>query len=55
VARLVEKPLASAIEEASALVELAAETGLTVQVGAIKRHDPGLQWARERSVPARAD
>jgi predicted dehydrogenase len=44
---LVEKPLASTIEEASELVELADETGLTVQVGAMKRHDPGLQWARE--------
>jgi predicted dehydrogenase len=43
---LVEKPLAATIEEASELVELADETGLAVQIGAMKRHDPGLQWAR---------
>ena len=44
---LVEKPLASTIEEASEVVQLADETGLTVQIGAMKRHDPGLQWARQ--------
>jgi predicted dehydrogenase len=44
---LVEKPLASTIEEAEALVELVDRTGLKVQVGAMKRHDAGLQWARQ--------
>jgi predicted dehydrogenase len=44
---LVEKPLASTIEEASELVRLADETGLRVQVGAMKRHDTGLEWARQ--------
>jgi predicted dehydrogenase len=44
---LIEKPLASSAGEAAALVELADATGLKVQVGAMKRHDPGLQWARE--------
>jgi predicted dehydrogenase len=44
---LVEKPLTSTVEEARRLVELQAETGLTVQVGAMKRHDPGLSFARD--------
>jgi predicted dehydrogenase len=44
---LVEKPLASTIEEAEALVELVDRTGLKVQVGAMKRHDAGLQWAHQ--------
>jgi predicted dehydrogenase len=42
---LVEKPLASTTEEAETLVELVDKTGLKVQVGAMKRHDAGLQWA----------
>jgi predicted dehydrogenase len=44
---LVEKPLAATIEEASELVELAEATGLKLQIGAMKRHDAGLQWARQ--------
>jgi predicted dehydrogenase len=43
---LVEKPLASTVAEAAALVELTGRTGLKLQVGAMKRHDAGLQWAR---------
>lgn len=43
---LVEKPLASTSAEAAALASLADHTGLIVQVGAMKRHDEGLQWAR---------
>ncbi|MEO3860597.1 Gfo/Idh/MocA family oxidoreductase [Acrocarpospora sp. B8E8] len=43
---LVEKPLASSVREAEALVELVARTGLKLQVGAMKRHDQGLQFAR---------
>ena len=44
---LVEKPLASSVHEAGRLVELQAQTGLTLQVGAMKRHDPGLSFARD--------
>ena len=42
---LVEKPLASTVEEARQLVGVQAETGLTLQVGSMKRHDPGLSFA----------
>jgi predicted dehydrogenase len=44
---LVEKPLATTIEDASRLVALTDQTGLKLQVGAMKRHDAGLQWAHE--------
>jgi len=46
---LVEKPLASTVEEARRLVELQERNGLTttLQVGSMKRHDPGLSFARE--------
>ncbi len=43
---LVEKPLAATSAEAEALVELVDRTGLVLQVGAMKRHDQGLQYAR---------
>ena len=43
---LVEKPLASTAQECAALAELVAQTGLRLQVGAMKRHDAGLQFAR---------
>jgi predicted dehydrogenase len=43
---LVEKPLAPTVDEAADLVRLADRTGLKLQVGAMKRHDAGLQWAR---------
>ena len=43
---LVEKPLAGTAEEASALADLVQRTGLVLQVGAMKRHDQGLQYAR---------
>jgi len=43
---LVEKPLAATVEEASALADLVERTGLVLQVGAMKRHDQGLQYAR---------
>jgi predicted dehydrogenase len=42
---LVEKPLASTSEEAEGLVGLVKQTGLKLQVGAMKRHDAGLQAA----------
>jgi predicted dehydrogenase len=44
---LVEKPLTSTTEEAERLVELVDKTGLKLQVGAMKRHDAGLQWAQQ--------
>jgi predicted dehydrogenase len=43
---LVEKPLATDVEQCSALVAQVAATGLKFQVGAMKRHDAGLQYAR---------
>jgi predicted dehydrogenase len=43
---LVEKPLAATVEQCGALVDLVAQTGLKLQVGAMKRHDAGLQFAR---------
>lgn len=42
---LVEKPLAGTVSEAERLAATAAETGLVLQVGAMKRHDPGVQFA----------
>jgi predicted dehydrogenase len=44
---LVEKPLASTVDEARQLVALQQETGLTLQVGSNKRFDPGLSFARD--------
>ena len=43
---LVEKPLTSTAAQAQDLVELVDRTGLVLQVGAMKRHDQGLQYAR---------
>ena len=43
---LIEKPLASTVAEAQVLVDLVEETGLVLQVGSMKRHDEGVQWAR---------
>jgi predicted dehydrogenase len=42
---LVEKPLAAAVDDAELLAKTAAETGLHLQVGAMKRYDPGVQYA----------
>lgn len=42
---LVEKPLAATVEQCAALVDVVAQTGLKLQVGAMKRHDAGLQFA----------
>ncbi len=44
---LVEKPLGVTSEECRAFARLAATSGLKVQVGAMKRHDPGLEYARD--------
>lgn len=43
---LVEKPLATTAEECGRLVEAVRRTGLKLQVGAMKRHDPGLEFTR---------
>jgi predicted dehydrogenase len=44
---LVEKPLAATVAEAEDLVRRVDESGLVLQVGAMKRHDPGLRYARD--------
>lgn len=44
---LVEKPFASTTEEAAELVDLVGGTNLKLQVGAMKRHDAGVQWAKD--------
>jgi predicted dehydrogenase len=41
-----EKPAASTSEQAAELARLAAERGLKVQIGAMRRHDPGINYAR---------
>jgi predicted dehydrogenase len=43
---LVEKPLATTEQEALELTDLAATAGVKLQVGSMKRHDPGIEFAR---------
>ncbi len=43
---LVEKPVASTTEQAAELVDTVDRSGLVLQVGAMKRHDEGIQHAR---------
>ena len=43
---LVEKPAATSSEEAMRLLQSVGETQLKVLVGNMKRHDPGIQFAR---------
>ena len=43
---LMEKPAASTSEQAAELARLAASRGLTMQIGAMRRHDPGINYAR---------
>jgi predicted dehydrogenase len=43
---LVEKPLGVSVEECTELRDLVASSGLTLQVGHMKRFDEGLQFAR---------
>jgi predicted dehydrogenase len=43
---LVEEPLTATVPKAEDLVELVDRTELTLQVGAMKRHDQGLQYAQ---------
>jgi GFO/IDH/MocA oxidoreductase family protein len=54
---LVEKPLASTVQEAEDLVGLVDRTGLTLQVGAMRRHDRGCSTlvASSPSASARRD
>ena len=42
---LMEKPLAPTVQESEALAALAAERGLVLQPGFMKRHDPGIEYA----------
>lgn len=44
---LVEKPLAGTVAEAEELATIAAASGCRLQVGAMKRHDPGVERAAE--------
>ena len=44
---LVEKPLTPTVPDAEALTNLAESSGLRLQVGAMKRHDPGVEYAAE--------
>jgi predicted dehydrogenase len=44
---LVEKPLAASVAEAEDLVARVDRSGRVLQVGAMKRHDPGLRYARD--------
>jgi predicted dehydrogenase len=43
---LAEKPLAETTAECDQLIRLADEGGLKLQVGCMKRHDPGIEYAR---------
>ena len=44
---LVEKPMTATLEEAEELAAVAATSGRLLQVGTMKRHDPGLIFARD--------
>ncbi|BCP53413.1 oxidoreductase [Kaistia sp. 32K] len=44
---LCEKPLGTSVEEVEALKEVVELTGLTLQVGHMKRFDPGIEAARD--------
>lgn len=46
---LVEKPLASSIDECMRIVDAVKRTGKKVQMGCMKRFDPGLQFAKRFS------
>jgi predicted dehydrogenase len=43
---LMEKPAADTSEQAFRLAKLASDHGLKLQIGAMRRHDPGIQYAR---------
>jgi predicted dehydrogenase len=46
---LVEKPIASTVEEADELIRLAEEKGLVLQVGHVERFNPGVVAAKART------
>jgi predicted dehydrogenase len=48
---LVEKPLADTVAAAEELSRMAADRNLKLQVGAMKRHDPGMEFARRSRGP----
>ena len=43
---LIEKPMTASVPEAEELVRAVAGSGCVLQVGTMKRHDPGLMFAR---------
>jgi len=43
---LVEKPLGETVEACRQLIEVQKRTGMKVQVGSMKRHDPGMAFAK---------
>ncbi len=43
---LMEKPLAASAAQAQRLADAASDRGLHLQTGCMKRHDPGLEYAR---------
>jgi predicted dehydrogenase len=47
---LIEKPMTATVSEAEAVVRAVAESGCVLQVGTMKRHDPGLMFARSAVV-----
>ncbi|MBM3237506.1 Gfo/Idh/MocA family oxidoreductase [Candidatus Poribacteria bacterium] len=44
---LVEKPMAMTVEECEQMVQASEETGKQLQIGCMKRYDPGLQFAQK--------
>ena len=44
---LVEKPLGTNAQECLQLVKMVKESGLKLQVGSMKRHDPGIEFAHQ--------
>lgn len=45
---IVEKPLGATSAECADLIRLVESTGLKLQVGCMKRHDPGIRFAQEQ-------
>jgi predicted dehydrogenase len=44
----IEKPMCHTVREAEAMAEAGRQNGVVLQVGYMKRHDPGYLYARER-------
>lgn len=45
----VEKPLCFTLKEADRLIDAASQAGVILQVGYMKRYDPGFQYAQQRA------